>query len=278
MRLERIALYIVSSLLVGLAGVLILVVGQKNAIALSVGTSMIAGSLASISFAVIRYLDDRAADSSAASLRNSVESLEHSVRDEQHALESLRRVTSSISGTSLRVYDRHPQDEVREELEQISELISADIFGFTLRPFCQDWLQHLIDRGNCHVRLITQGPRSAMFDQVCQQESRNPTIMRADALWVMNRVIEARDLSKAGVNIELRWFTGYPTVTMTRLNDVMFVRARFLREATQPRLFHERYCSEDGLPFRAYLEQFETAWSASVVPTAEDIGSGHPDG
>jgi hypothetical protein len=271
MRLERIALYIVSSLLIGLAGVLILVIGRKNTIAISVGTSMIAGGLASIAFAVIRYLDDRAADSSAASLKNSVESLEHSVRDEQHALESLRRVTSSISGTSLRVYDRHPQDEVREELQQLTERISADIFGFTLRPFCQDWLEYLVEQGNCHVRLITQDPDSNMFDQVCQQESRNPDLMRIDTLWVRDRVLAAQSLAKPGLNIELRWFSGYPTVTMTRLNDVMFVRARFLREATQPRLFHERYCAEDGLPFRAYLEQFETAWNASTKPKSDYV-------
>lgn len=273
MRLERIALYIVSSLLIALAGVLILVAGRKSAIALSIGTSMIAGGLASISFAAIRYLDDRASDSSAASLRRSVESLEHSVRDEQHALESLRRVTSSFSGNSLRVYDRHPQDEVRDELEQISEEINADIFGFTLRPFCQDWLQYLVDRGNCTVRLITQNPKSIMFDEVCEQESRNPSIMRNDALWVANQVMKARQLGKPGLNVELRWFSGYPTVTMTRLNDVMFTRARFLREATQPRLFHERYCAEDGLPFRAYCEQFETAWNASVTPEADDAAS-----
>jgi hypothetical protein len=276
MRLERIALYIVSSLLIGLAGVLILVIGRKNTIAISVGTSMIAGSLASIAFATIRYLDDRAADSSAASLRNSVESLERSVRDEQHALESLRRVTSSMSGTSLRVYDRHPQDEVREELQQITEKISADVFGFTLRPFCQDWLEYLIDRGNCDVRLITQDPYSAMFEQICQQESRNPNIMRTDAFWVMDRVRETKRLGKSGLNIELRWFSGYPTITMTRLNDVMFVRARFLREATQPRLFHERYCAEDGLPFRAYVEQFGTAWDASAMPGVKSGTSNQP--
>jgi hypothetical protein len=171
------------------------------------------------------------------------------------------------------VYDRHPQDEVREELGQISEQISADVLGFTLRPFCQDWLQYLIDRGNCHVRLIIQDPKSAMFDEVCQQESRNPSIMRTDALWVTDRVSKTQGLAKSGLNIELRWFSGYPTVTMTRLNDVMFVRARFLREATQPRLFHERYCAEDGLPFRAYLEQFETAWNASVTPSADGAAS-----
>lgn len=112
-----------------------------------------------------------------------------------------------------------------------------------------------------------------MFDEVCQQESRNPDILRIDALWVADRVLSARDLAKPGLDIELRWFSGYPTVTMTRLNNVMFVRARFLREATQPRLFHERYCAEDGLPFRAYLEQFDTAWNASVTPGTDDIAA-----
>src|SRR5262249_43518731 len=131
-------------------------------------------------------------------------------------------------------------------------------------------------RGNCHVRLITQDPESNMFNQVCEQESRNPNLMRIDTLWVKDRILEAQRLAKSGLNLELRWFSGYPTVTMTRLNDVMFVRARFLREATQPRLFHERYCAEDGLPFRAYLEQFETAWNASTTPREGDVVPSQP--
>jgi hypothetical protein len=110
-----------------------------------------------------------------------------------------------------------------------------------------------------------------MFKQVCSQESRNPDVMRADALWVADRVAEQMAVGRPTVTVELRWFTGFPTVTMTRLNDVMFVRARFLREATQPRLFHERYCAEDGLPFRAYKEQFETAWDLSKEPTVDDV-------
>jgi len=265
MRVERIALYIISSLLLALAGVLVLVIGRKNQVALSIGTSMVAGSLASISFAVIRYLDDRAADSSAASLRSSVQSLEQSVRDQQHAIESLRRVASSTAGTAVRVYDRHPQDEVRDELQQSSEQVNIDVVGFTLRPFCQDWLEYLANRGNCNLRCITEDPRAPMFAEVCQQESRNQQSMEADALWVAQRISEIRRRSIPGVSVELRWFSAYPTVTMTRINDVMFVRARFLREATQPRLFHERYCREDGLPFRAYMEQFETAWNESVL-------------
>lgn len=224
-----------------------------------------------MSFAIIRYLDDRAADTSAASIRTSVESLEQGIRDQQHALESLMRVAATASGSSLRVYDRHPQDEVRDELGQISEFVDVDVLGFTLRPFCQDWLEHLVDRGNCHLRLITQDPRTPMFQQVCSQESRNPDAMRADALWVAERVAEQLVIGRPTVTVEVRWFTGFPTVTMTRLNDVMFMRARFLREATQPRLFHERYCAEDGLPFRAYKEQFETAWDISKEPTMDDV-------
>jgi hypothetical protein len=94
--------------------------------------------------------------------------------------------------------------------------------------------------------------------------------MREDALWVTEKAFTAADTGP-GVTVELRWSSRYPTITMTRLNDVLFVRPRFLREATQPRLFHERYVLEDGIPFIAYLEQFETVWDAARIPARADL-------
>lgn len=270
MRLDRIALYLVSSIVLCLGGVLIVVLSSPTGLGAAIGTSLIAGGVASIAFAVIRYVDDLSSDSSAMSLRESVGRLEESVLQQQAALDSLRRATASMGGKSLRVYDRHPQDEVREELSLITGLVAMDVLGFTLRPFCQDWLNFLTTRGEVHLRLITHDPRSDTFDEVCMQESRNPTLMKEDALWVADRVLAAVGKHE-NLKLEVRWASGYPTITMTHLNDVLFVRPRFLREATQPRLFHERYASEDGLPFTAYLDQFETVWDAAAVPTSADV-------
>lgn len=271
MRVERVALYVVSSLLIALSGLVILVAFSKDPIGISIATSLIAGGLASVAFAVIRYLDDRASDTTAKSFEHALVKLRESAEQQHEAVKSLRRVTGSIAGQRMRVYDRHPQEEVREEFDQTADELLVDVMGLTLRPFCVDQLNLLESRGRCRLRLLTLDPRSAMFEQTCQQESRNMAIMREDILWVGHRVLAARSQGSTGLQVELRWFRDFPTVTMTRVNDVLFVRPRFLREATQPRIFHERYAVEEGIPFTAYANHFQTAWDSSVTPTQEDI-------
>lgn len=264
------ALYLVSSLLICLGGVLVLVLSPPSGVGYAIGVSLIAGGFASIAFAVIRYVDDLASETNSRTLTTSVGQLQDAVRLQHVALDSLRRITASMGGTSLRVYDRHPQDEVREELAAATGSVVMDVYGFTLRPFCQDWLNHLTTLDNVVLRMIVQDPRSAAFDEVCLQESRNPTLMREDVIWVTEKALGIA-AKCAHISVELRWSSSYPTITMTHLNDVLFARPRFLREATQPRLFHERYAREDGIPFNAYLEQFEMAWEVAVPPGLVDV-------
>ncbi len=273
MRLERVALYVVSSLLVALSGLLVLVTFQASDIGVSIGTSLIAGGLASIAFAVIRYLDDRASDTTAHSFQQALADLRDNLGHQYEAVNSLRRLAGSLAGQRSRVYDRHPQDEVSDELARSSDELVVEVMGLTLRPFCRDQLATLEARGRCRLRLLTQDPRGSMFEQVCHQESRDLLTMREDVLWVTERAQQLAEASASGLSVELRWIRDFPTITMTRVNDVLYVRPRFLREATQPRVFHERYAVEEGLPFTAYTGHFQTAWDSAFSPTTNDIAA-----
>jgi len=67
--MERTWVYILSSVVVSLSGIVLLLAQQGQAVWVSIATSLIAGGLASSAFATIRYFDDRDVRQTAAEIK-----------------------------------------------------------------------------------------------------------------------------------------------------------------------------------------------------------------
>jgi hypothetical protein len=283
MRFERTAIYLLSSAVAALAGVLVLMGAKKSEIGLSIGTSLIAGSLSSVAFVVIRYFDDTDVDKLLRDSGTQFVNTRRSLDAIDQSLSSLRHLVGTADGTARkRVFDRHPKEEVGDEIVSVHGQVDIDVAGLTLRPFCRDWLATIIRRGDVRLRLLVQDPIDSVFARVCHQESRETGTMVKDVLWVTRAVLSLADggavdgwndvVAGAGLKVEIRWFSDYPTITMTRVGDVLYARARFLREgASHTRTFFERYSVDDAAAFDTFRSYFEIAWESAKVPTITDI-------
>jgi hypothetical protein len=184
-----------------------------------------------------------------------------------------------------RVFDRHPDDEFRDELKSIrkNKQVDVDVIGLSLKQFCFDYLDQLAGRGNVNVRLLIQHPFETTFQLVCHQEGREEKMMLEEVLFVTEKVLSLEGGSVAAVDVnsyvmaqnnnptkvEIKWFPLAPSITFSRLNQVMFVRARYLGEASHPPMFFERYYQEEGRCFDSYLVYFNNAWEDGIDPTME---------
>jgi hypothetical protein len=282
MRIERTAVYVLSSLVAVLAGVLVLLATNERPIGLSIGTSLVAGGLSSIAFVAIRFFDDTDAARVMHGISHLFAKNDDSLLAIDHSLGALRHVMQeSSSRGELRVFDRHPKEEVGEEISTVHGYLAIDAVGLTLRPFCRDWLATIIRRGDVKLRLLVQDPNGDLFPRVCHQESRETRTMLDDVRWVTRaalqlsagEIVEGWDevIRAPGLAVEIRWFRDYPTITMTRVGDVLYARARFLREgASHTRTFFERYSVDDAASFDTFRSYFEIAWESARVPTRAD--------
>src|SRR5256714_2332338 len=283
MRFERTAIYLLSSAVAALAGVLVLMGAKKSEIGLSIGTSLIAGSLSSVAFVVIRYFDDTDVDKLLRDSGTQFVNTRRSLDAIDQSLSSLRHLVGTADGTARkRVFDRHPKEEVGDEIVSVHGQVDIDVAGLTLRPFCRDWLATIIRRGDVRPRLLVHDPIDSVFARACHQESRETGTMVQDVLWVTRAVPSPADggavdgwndvVAGAGLKVEIRWFSDYPTITMTRVGDVLYARARFLPEGTShTRTFFERYSWDDAAAFDTFRPYFEIAVESAKVPTITDI-------
>lgn len=94
--------------------------------------------------------------------------------------------------------------------------------------------------------------------------------MASEIVAVTRTVLAEQERDSPRVRAQVRWFSGFPTITLTRVGDVLYVRPRFLHESHQGRVFFEKYSLEEGAPFEIYAAHFEAAWDAASIPTAAE--------
>jgi hypothetical protein len=281
MKLERTAVYVLSSIVVILGGLIVLLAtGPENVTGVSIGTSLIAGGLASVAFGIIRYFDDRATSATSAQLDMTLNSFVESLGKHSKSLASIRQSLPNSTPRTISVTDRYPHREVGEEVAHISGACEVDVMGLTLRQFCIDWLGELAMRESVTLRLLLQDPTSPVFSLACRQEARDERSMRDDAVWVTRTVLElASGIAVTGAidaapvrsfRVEVKWFQEFPTVMITRVGNLLYARPRFLKEAVHPRTFFECYHLDDGHPFASYNLYYQTAWNSAKTPTITD--------
>ena len=284
MHLERTAIYVLCSGVVALAGLVIMFADGKGPVGLSIGTSLIAGGLTSIGFSVIRYFDDNDADSAKKALAESLSSLRDTVTDHTRSIDSFRRVTAAFGqNDDHRIFNRNPKEEIIAELNGVHEHVEIDVAALTGMPFRQDLLEILLKQ-NVSLRLLVQDPSAGSFESACQQEALDVRTMMEHSILVTRTILKLQENGQLpgrpglqavlNFNAQIRWFAGYPSITLTRVGQVMYARPRFLREgASGTRTFFERYIHEDGPPYDAYRAYFDMAWESSRAPSHSDCES-----
>lgn len=273
----RTAIYVAVSFCLVLLGVAVLAWSGKSIAGSSIATSLVAGGISSIAFSVIRYFDERSDSDQTKLVSVSIGGLAEDLHGIEHELQALRDVTMvSKEANERRVFDRHPEQEVRAEIDhhRKNSQVNLDVMGLSLRPFYGDFMDYLIGRENVNLRLIVQEPCTQLFSLICHQEARDEAAMARDVLLVTRRVLgllkDAEHEERAGHSmVDVRWFPLCPSVSLTRINDLTFVRSRYLQEALHPPMFFERYHRVEGRCFDAYKAYFEKAWELSITPTKE---------
>lgn len=273
MSTQRTAIYVVVSICVVSLGVACLAWAENNLVLLSVATSLIAGGISSAAFGIIRYFDEKTNIATSAQFGKHLEDLRSDLQDVGKDLQVVRSITAVARDVNeRRVFDRHPDDEIRAEIERHrrTSRVTLEVMGLSLRPFYGDFMSYLIERGNVNLRLIVQEPGTELFSTICQQEARDEAAMARDVLLVTRRVLDYQLESNPGNSeIEVRWFRFCPAVSLTRVDGVVFVRSRFLQEALHPPMFFERYYEIEGRCFDAYKSYFEKAWEFGLKPNKQ---------
>lgn len=251
-------IYFLLSLVVALCGALTTALtGEAHPVGLAVATSVLAAGLASMAFSIVTYLQARDQEGTIARLDDLAAQL-------QRGLSSLRQaeVLADVAN-SRRIFDRHPDQEVQDAIDHASGDVRVDVMGLTLKPFCSQQVPLLKERPGTTVRVLIQDPTSHIFEAICRQESRDFLSSLEDAVSVTKSMTSHATDTSEDARIEIRWFLRYPSLTMTRVNELWFVRARFLREADKPRTFFECYTADEGTAYDTYQAYFEAAWTES---------------
>ena len=170
-------IYLLLSVVVALCGALAIVAtGEDHPIGLAVATGILSAGLASTAFSVITFLQAKDEEGTVGRLDALASQL-------QQGLSSLRQaqVLADVSN-ARRIFDRHPDEEVRETIDRTAGQLRVDVMGLTLKPFCSQQVPLLKQRGNAHLRVLIQDPTNEIFHRICRQESRDVLSSLEDAV------------------------------------------------------------------------------------------------
>lgn len=274
--------YFLACLCITLAGLALLFAFRQYITMISISTSIVAGGISSIAFGINRYLDEKSSEQEGSELKRLLAVQAENIDLLDHALNDIRSLAILAEGPAKRrIYDHHPKEEIQEELRHIRKdrFLTVDALGLSLKQFFDDFLDTFHDREHGRIRILVQHPGVDTFGLICKQEGREERMVRTEVLGVTEKILQ---LQKPGINsnrrsddsefhqIEIKWLSVVPSVTLTRFNQVMFVRARYLREAMHPPMVFERYSELEGKSFVAFTSYFQTAWDSGVTPTDAD--------
>jgi len=274
---QKTTIYILVSAILALFGVILLAFGSA-AWAVAVATSLIAAGVSSSAFAVIRYFDEVDMANHQSVITQAIAALDQNLSRLDTGLDVMRS-TALLSGgpDQRRVFERHPKGAVQQELRAARREIELDALGMSLAPFYDDIVRDLQHRGNAHIRLLVQDPRGKTFDWICVEQGRDRKKTADSILYTIRKVLEHEATAREGAEatIEIRCCDSVPSVTLTRINRVVFVRPRLPNEANfGGTVFYERYDERvERECYDTYWHYFDSVWEDSRTPTFEDLNA-----
>lgn len=136
--------------------------------------------------------------------------------------------------------------------------VYIDVNGVELYNFWREQKSFILQLPKYKVRMIVQNPFSPHFSDMMKNEIMNEESAKDNILKLTR---EVKRLNESGNNnIEIRWMSFPASITMTRVNNQLYVRARLINATHRDeRHFFEKYITEDK-PFSTYIQYFEDAW------------------
>jgi hypothetical protein len=274
---QKTAIYLLVSVILALSGFLLLA-AYSGETSVAIATSLIAGGISSGAFAVIRYFDDVDVTVHQEVITRSIAALDENISRLDSGLDVMRSTALLAGGPDQRrVFEKHPKSAVQQEIRTVQRRdIDIDALGMSLQPIYDDIVRDLLSRENAHVRLLVQDPRASTFSEICLEQGRDRNKTASSILYTIRKVLEHQSTAREGAeaSIEIRCFGGVPSVTLTRVNRVIFVRPRYPNEANfGGAVFYERYDERiERACYETYCHYFEAVWESGRTPTVEDLG------
>jgi hypothetical protein len=298
---KKTTIYVLASfLLIAIGLVLLFAIPQSNA-GNNMAVSFISGGISSLAFAVIRYFDDLDESQQFKELDKKLNDMRVAISNTTDELQALRGSSIITDDSNKRCsFNRQLAQEFNDAVNAIprAKRIYVDMLGVTLHRFYKEALEGLLKDRSSTVRLIVQSPAAQSIKIIADQEGYDSVRLIQEVLELTEFVVRnaSQNANEHGLNpadikakftyskpesgttsdIELRWFSEVASVSIIRINDILFVRPRFLDEGRDAPIFFERYRCSEGRTFRAYEEFFNIAWNRSILPSGDDLKEALP--
>jgi hypothetical protein len=290
-------IYFLVALVLVLVGVVGVIVPGASKVLVAIGSSLIAGGLASIGFGVMRYLDDnsgRASTAALTALEQKVEAVAVELQsrwkrfsDEYaeiaHSVISLAAVSRAAQLRCTSDHDIHLKFRHEFALAPSSAPVEVDIVGLKLDRFISDQFDYIIQSGKeTHLRMLLQRPKGEVFESICDLEARVPQ----EVIRAVSRAIERLQggtvkehslvWSSGSLQVQLRLYEFYQPITFFRVHNSVYVRPRVATPRGAAQRFYESYSAADSQDqFAVYKDHFQHCWDRSSYDAALEGRANH---
>lgn len=240
---------------------------------IGIGTSLAAGGIASLISSFNDYLDDEGLTETTSALIEETKKIGVSIADIHKSTILPPRAPERCV---LDQTPREPFEAIVNTLKRHGARIQIDAMGLTLEKFHREQLERLSNQKGVSVRVIVQRPDTEIFKQLAKQEKRDSAQEAAETKeftqHLLNQSARRQGNPTNQADVQIHWFNGSPSITLIRINNIMFVRPRFLGGDSNARVFYEKYSSpDDGPCWKAYEQYFDEAWeNFSTRPTLQE--------
>lgn len=166
----------------------------------------------------------------------------------------------------------HLKNEFPKMLDNVSinYPLKVDVIGLELINFWNDRLDEIRTQDNRRIllypnltlRLLVQDPKSIHFHDMMANEQLPESTVRDNILKVTKNVWEIQSQLSKHQKVEIRWVNFPSSITITRVNEELYVRTRLIDEhlISDEDDFFEKY-KKGEKPFSTYMRYFDNAWN-----------------
>ena len=231
---------------------------ENNTVFLSIGCSLIAAAGSA-------FIMDLAQDETIDGL---AELCETNNKTNKHILEKLDTLSSPNNRIIRGVHLTDQVYPLIDECIKSGNKLEMDVMGFELFNFWaahKEQLSELLKNKKLHLRLITQDPTSPFFSDMTDYEGRKMEKCKENIYDLAKTVKDIRDNLDENdkQQIEMKWMRFPASITMTRVNNQVYVRARLVDQIYADEIsFFEKYYESDR-PYQTFMFYFEHSWAKS---------------
>ena len=226
-----------------------------------------------ISSALITALKEKTEDIKIEDIKNDLAEMQKNTKNiSEKTISSLTEMKNTVKQFSVNdriVNGRHLEEQFPEMLQEsvtdLDGIIKIDIKGMELYNFWKDQKDVILGLNKFHVRLLVQDPFSDTFVKMVRNEGINQEKVTSNIQAITKDIFKLEEegkINNTDRKIKIRWLSFPASVTMTKVNNQMYVRARLMNSNNMNDLqFFEKYQKGD-LPFNTYSKLFNIEWDS----------------